>query len=64
MRKLREEVDEVLGDEPVKLSHIAQLKYTSGASVFVVPSVQPPNPYASLLAGVAPSEPTCDYACG
>lgn len=30
MRKIREEVDEVLGDEPIRLDHIAKLKYTSG----------------------------------
>ena len=30
MRKLREEIDEVLGDEPIRLDHIAKLKYTSG----------------------------------
>ncbi|CDO70377.1 hypothetical protein BN946_scf184999.g17 [Trametes cinnabarina] len=29
MRKLREEVDDVLSDEPIQLEHIAKLKYTS-----------------------------------
>ncbi|KAI8976616.1 fatty acid hydroxylase [Trametes punicea] len=29
MRKLREEVDEVLGDEPIQLEHIGKLKYVS-----------------------------------
>ncbi|KAI0356058.1 fatty acid hydroxylase [Trametes cingulata] len=29
MRKLREEVDSVLGSEPIQLAHIGQLKYTS-----------------------------------
>ena len=37
MRKLREEVDEVLGDEPVRLDHIAKLKYTSGAHSLSTP---------------------------
>ena len=43
MRKLREEVDEVLGDEPVRLDHIAKLKYTSGAHpLFTTPcSIRP-----------------------
>ena len=43
MRKLREEVDEVLGDEPVRLDHIAKLKYTSGAHSSSTPpcSIQP-----------------------
>lgn len=30
MRKAREEVDEVLGDEPIRLEHIGKLKYISG----------------------------------
>ncbi|KAH9899295.1 fatty acid hydroxylase [Cubamyces lactineus] len=29
MRKLREEVDDVLGEEPIQLEHISKLKYTS-----------------------------------
>ena len=33
MRKAREEVDDVLGDEPIRLEHIGKLKYISGACV-------------------------------
>ena len=31
MRKATEEVDEILGDEPIRLEHIGKLKYISGA---------------------------------
>ena len=35
MRKIHEEVDEVLGDEPIRLDHIAKLKYTSGTYIIL-----------------------------
>ncbi len=32
MRKVREEVDEVIGEEQIRVEHVGKLKYISGSS--------------------------------
>ena len=56
MRKLREEVDEVLGDEPVRLDHIAKLKYTSGAHPLFTPPLPVHLARGAMLTSAGPRD--------
>ena len=57
MRKATEEVDEILGDEPIRLEHIGKLKYISGAHLRLC------TPCASAPLLLRDSLTLCPTAC-
>ena len=57
MRKATEEVDEILGDEPIRLEHIGKLKYISGAHLRLC------TPRASVPLLLRDSLTLCPTAC-